>query len=141
MKSSTATRALASEVLEFINKHPSQHNQGNWAGPLRGNKDWIDWDNGEVNICNTAMCVAGTAVMINDLGLFAAKLVGRSHPEWRTEAQFSWASLGEAALGLTYDEAQALFYCMDNQAAKQMLEAVAEGDKNKFWQIHNEHDE
>lgn len=99
------------EVLDFIEAHPEQHNQGNWV---------IE------HSCGTTMCVAGTSIMLTQ-GMEA--LVNSCF-------EGSYSGTARKNMGLTLSQSNKLFYTMNEGYAKDMLKALANNDKKKFNEIH-----
>lgn len=114
------TKGLARAILDYIHTYPERHNQNNWI-ELDGELDTADMVN-ETNICQTTMCVAGTAVYLS-----------RPLNEFR-RYKGDWETDGGQLLGLNWDEGDSLFYA-NNESALSLLEAVAEGDEDKFNEI------
>jgi hypothetical protein len=126
MRSTVKTREVAQKVVDYIAEHPQEHSQSLfWAPATDADTALIDIN----NICDTTMCVAGTAVYITDgiEGMIASLYNGR-HPT------LSFAGRGASLLGLNKVEADALFYCMDDAAAVDAVRALAQGDQEKFWE-------
>lgn len=125
MRNTPETRAEAQRVLDFIMENPEQHDQTAWWSALsRGSRRVAD---ARDNICDTTLCIAGTAVYLQE---------GVEGLRERYDAFFrSGPTLPERAadiLGLSLDERNNLFLCMDNELARDMLIAVANGDQEKF---------
>lgn len=124
MRVTEQTKALAQEILDYWVAYPERHDQKHWVN--------VDGDESsgarvtEKTLCRTTMCVAGTAALlglgVKDFASFRAS--GRKYSE-----------MGRELLGLTRDEADTLFYCMDNEAAKNGVTAIAAGDEVKFWEV------
>jgi len=126
------TKALAQGILDYIETYPERHDQQFWfldkskASPRTLSNVVNDGD--EFNICKTTMCIAGTAVFLS-----------RPTDEFKRfgDKSYNWVSAGGELLGLDDDEAYWLFYG-NNQTAKKMLRAVANGDEAEFYRIHDE---
>jgi len=126
MKNKRKHRVLAKRILGYIQAFPDRHDQDSYVG----NEDEV-LDTG--NICNTTMCVAGTAVYL-DGGTPALRRLIR-HDE---DGDLFFDS-GRKLLGLTHEEARDLFHCYNNKAALKMLKAVAKGDEEQFEAEHNKY--
>lgn len=125
MRSTVKTREVAQKVVDYIAEHPQEHSQSLFWAPANEYTEITQVE----NICDTTMCVAGTAVYITDglEGMFAS-LYNRRHPT------LSFAGRGASLLGLNKVEADSLFYCMDDAAAVDAVRALAQGDQEKFWE-------
>ena len=110
---------LAREVLDDIRMNPEKHSQRNFAGR---------------SFCGTTLCIAGNVMLRRGYTL-----------DWYTERyeelqifRFRNArgdavqpySAATALLGLTWQEAQMLFYCMDDAAAVELLETMTKNAEN-----------
>lgn len=114
------TKALAQKIQDYFILYPERHRQDEWVA-VEGATSCLVTDE---NICNTTMCVAGTAVFLNG-GMQAMN-------DCQAFYGSSFSETAQELLGLTYEEADRLFYCMDNQAAKDAVAAIAAGDEKKF---------
>jgi len=108
--------ALLRKILAQIDDEPALWNQATWG----------DWDV-EGN-CNTARCVAGWACTLTD-----------RHPTWSpaNRTGTSPSVLGRQALGLTSDEANALFLdTLNTDLSEEFdLEAMEEyDDDHPLWE-------
>lgn len=111
-------RKLAAQILEHITAHPEQHDQVSF---------------GEKNDCGTTACIAGWAALLTDNAFFRKN----SDDEWRMflKPNGSFESLGADLLGMEYDDAWELFYCLDNEQAKAALGYVARGEEIDWYNI------
>jgi hypothetical protein len=113
MKSTIETREMAQKVVDYIGDNPERHSQSWFCS------GWED-----EGMCDTTMCIAGTAVFLE--GGSEALVEGRQNGvKW-------WTDNGARILGLNKNEALNLFYCMDNEAAVAATVAIAQGDEVKF---------
>lgn len=112
------TKANAQAVYDFIIMNPDKHDQNSWIHVEDENFDG-PYDEDAVNVCGTTMCIAGTAA-------FLAK--GEINVGTVTDD-------AEGFLGLTADEGALMFYTYNNEQALDMLNAVAQGDPDKFRAI------
>ena len=123
-------QALAQQVLDHVEAHPENHDQGNW---------------GKKNECGTTMCIAGTAALLSG----SAHFEQIRHPyhnnaylrinediahNYRGDTFFE---LGKDLLGLEAEDAFQIFYCLENDKAKEALRYVANG-KQVDWDKINE---
>lgn len=127
---------LMLQVREQISREPETHSQGVWASR---------------NDCGTTACVAGWAVILSGTPMdwraiptttlvhdeeWVAWLV--THPADDQEPALCWTagegdhirSVAEELLGLTPQEADALFYTARNGAALRLLDRYIEEGKN-----------
>jgi hypothetical protein len=82
------------------------------------------------------MCIAGTAVWLHEgTDSFRALMADRDDNDYTIWAQ-QWVTHGSILLGLTEKQADMLFYQMDEEVARNMLGAVAQGDAEKFDAIY-----
>jgi hypothetical protein len=132
MRVTDETKQLAREILAYWNKY-NHHDQGSWieddeititTGTLMGK---------EVKVCDTAMCAAGTAVFLRTTDK-EFKTIVREH----FSDDVMWEERGGELLGLEYDEARSMFYS-SNDTAKQLMKAIAKGDKARFDEIVDYH--
>lgn len=121
------TKAVAQGVLNYFEKHPERHDQNSWFTIAVGDRRREDTNLlSEDNLCNTTMCIAGTAVFLTS-GI----------EEFRTfqDDDNEWFDAGSTLLGLSYDEADWLFYSASDETAKQAVEAIAGGSQEEFDRI------
>lgn len=104
------TKAIAQQVVDFIIANPEKHSQESWFANTQ---------------CGTTMCIAGTVAM------FELDVHSITEFKWRTNDSsiFHFAAI---RLGLNGDEANYLFYNMDNDVAFNAINAIAQGDVDKF---------
>lgn len=142
MHSTPETRQNAQAVLDYLEKNPNQHRQNFFWAPKdqpqtltdEAQAEWISRLDElkkpiEHNVCDTTMCIAGTAVFLNE-GI--PGLVSCISAEYE---DVSFINKGADYLGLDDSEAQELFYTMSEQSALDALRAVAEGNEDKFWEV------
>lgn len=126
MRSTKETRALAYEVLAYWERF-NHHEQESWVGDEDGFKikKVVLPSGGEVNVCSTTMCAAGTAVFLSTTPKTFRNFVAES-------GSTEWEEVGGRLLGLdTYEEQNAVFYS-DNKSAKRFMKAIASGSQKKF---------
>lgn len=112
MESTEETRALAQKTLDYIHSNPEGHDQ----------RDFFPDADATTGSCGTTMCIAGTALAIkHNFNFNRIREVAIYHPR-------SYEGAGGDALGLNEDEAQAIFYDMDNERALQKLKKVVVGE-------------
>lgn len=125
------SKKMAAKVLRYIETYPWMHNQSAFAAVADEDGEDLDLDEAVVstdpNVCNTTMCIAGTVRYFTH-GVKGLKDFDASNDEMAVH------EAGEA-LGLEYEEYEALFYTFDNQKALNLLRAVRDGDEDKFWDI------
>lgn len=99
---------MARDVLDYINKHPDEHNQATW-------------------VCSTTMCVGGTAVVLH-YGNRSLSKINRGLGFLDNNFK-NYSDLAYPLLGFEHkNESCWLFYEMDNEAAIQKLKLIAAGD-------------
>ena len=103
MISTESTRALATAVLDYIAAHPEKHDQ----------REFIS-DPDHKTGCGTTMCIAGTANWLTN-GVRALAI--DSEEEARK------------LLGLSFGEAEAVFYEMSNKRALAKVRKIAAGEQ------------
>lgn len=123
-----STKAIAQKVDDYFLVHPERHDQNNWAALEDDEYRAVEID--DENVCNTTMCVAGSAVFVS-----------RPIHEFRAFAggSNSWEDEGAVLLGLDGDEAEWLFYDTSNEIAIDAVRAIANGDEDKFKAIRKQH--
>ena len=110
------TQAMAQKVLDSITEHPEQHDQSNF-------------------FCGTAKCIAGWALH-HAYGISSGtEFWDRFGPEAldNQAAAETYTEMAAPLLGLDDEEAQHLFYEMDETMAVQKLKHVIVGDEEGFW--------
>jgi hypothetical protein len=115
------TKAAAQGVLDYIIANPEKHDQRHFVADSSS----FQFDD---NVCGTTMCIAGTAVFV---------IEGVSALRECTFGSLDFEHEGARILGLDEAEATALFYTMDNEVAVDMTNAIAQGDADKFYALHN----
>lgn len=123
------TKSLAQKIYDYFLEHPERHNQNFFVATDESGNDNLT----EENLCNSTMCIAGSAVFLTEgfEGIEECRRIGGTNFEDR----------GAELLGLDFSEAMNLFYCMDNDAARDAVMAIAAGDEEKFWNIMQDADE
>lgn len=124
------TRANAQAVYDYIIMNPEKHNQAHWAES--DSNLFVSYE--EVNMCGTTMCVAGTAAYLHTNEETFNSLV-------RGKAGYHWEDAGQEILGLSDSQAFQLFYTMDNEIALDMINAVAQGDADKFAALRKRYED
>ena len=125
------TKQLAQDILDYWDA-TGMHDQGSWTGNEFAENVTVDIKNingKQMPVCNTTMCAAGTAVFLNTRPERWQATVRR----FECDDEF-WEMRGAELLGLSEDEASALFYA-ENETAKSLMRAVADGDSAKFNEI------
>lgn len=115
METTEQTRALAQDILDYIGKYPERHEQSSW---LEINDSSDPRAVTEGNLCNTTMCIAGTAVFLS-----------RALEDFR-DFEGDWQDEGARLLGLECEESDALFYYAGNKESVDMVRALADGDQD-----------
>lgn len=105
------TQAMAQRVLDYIHEHPEQHDQKQFFG--------ASYD------CGTTMCIAGTA-------LFLEYGIQSDSAFYQRDFGLTFTDVAGPLLGLDENEADDLFYKMDNEIAVQMLKCIIAGDEYGF---------
>lgn len=127
MESTKETRALAYDILAYWERF-NNHDQDDWVG-RDFNPDTsisqVNVNGVEMNVCNTTLCAAGTAVFLGT-PLDSFKLMARR----RNDAE--WQTRGGELLGLDYDESHFLFYMASEKNAKRLMRAIASGKQSKW---------
>lgn len=127
MESTARTRRVAQSVLDYIEAHPDLHRQDSWYRLKDGR---YNEQPTEENICNTTMCVAGTAIYLQH-GI--KELIDPTLTPGGT-----WEDEGARLLGLNHLEEAALFLDSTDRQAVDLLEAVIRGDSALFEEISND---
>lgn len=128
------TKALAQRIVDYIIENPDKHEQAvvwgkvnyNDADEVVGITDYIT-PSERTTICDTVMCIAGTAAYLNG-GIQELSKVAYGG-DWETHS-------GEL-LGLDNREACSLFYTMNEDKAFDAVVAIASGDESKFYDVLN----
>lgn len=118
---------MAQDIIDFFIENPEKHAQSSVCGD--GLTQLEKMDNIPDDLCGTTLCIAGSAVYLNEGLEGLKKLVRAEYTGWDTKA----AEL----LGLNPYESHLLFYTMDNQRAFDATNAIANGDAEKFQDILN----
>ena len=117
MKATPETQAHAQEILDYHMIHPGLHDQDSWF-QTPDDKSMVTED----NVCGTTMCIAGTSVFLKE-GINGLNSRG------------GYLERGRVNLGLTYEEADDLFYETTNEQSMDAVRAIAAGDAVKFQAI------
>jgi hypothetical protein len=107
---------LAEKVREAIFMDPESHDQGEY---------------GRITDCGTIACIAGHTLLQDG---YTVKLTKDNYTQYsRPDGSAVGFEFEEARelLGLTSEEAQALFYCMNNEEAIDMLEGYIKDARNQ----------
>jgi hypothetical protein len=147
VKVTEQTKAHAQEILDFLSENPQVHKQFTF---FYGDVETLQED--PTNLCGTQLCVAGTSVLLADGVEGIIKCENNVVDGLET---WSYSNIAAKNLGLTYEpnasflnanhyetlqaEANALFFCMDETSALDMLRAIRDGDETKFWAVHAAH--
>lgn len=115
MHTNAQTRQTALAVIGFWTLHPEKHDQSTFVSDLHDIKE-------TQSLCGTTLCAAGTTVYIEG-GIQG--LLKMQHADDYTET-------ARHLLGITYEESHALFYDMDNERARRVVAAIADGDTRVF---------
>lgn len=102
--------ATAQAVLDFWDSNPGSHNQADWV---------------RSESCGTTRCAAGTALHLH--GVSDEEIQGGS-----TRILYAAAPL----LGLSFHDAQQLFYVCGNAAAREAMQWIALGKELDWETIH-----
>lgn len=122
--------ANAQVLVDYFEKFPDKHSQTTWVG-ING-KHVDDIEEVKENFCKTTMCMAGAATyLMTNRDTFIDCIDGNAQ----------WTQVGGKVLGLTTDQADCLFYTMNERAALDMLKAAAANDMDAFERIWREYDE
>lgn len=130
MRVTDESKALAQGILDYIISHPSRHNQADFIDMPGKYSELLQTGITEENICDTTMCIAGTAVYLTE-GVEGVN---------RCKTDNSWESTAAPLLGLSWEEGQHLFFTMDNSIAVDMVVAIASGDEEKFNALYGQYE-
>lgn len=116
---------LLCKIRDQISRHPDQHRQAWWlrfpddavADSPAEALERVHPKDGEFT-CLTTACIAGWAVVLSPRKKVLALAA----------AQFSWAATGQQLLGLDPYEADALFHNSNTEEARDLLDALIEGE-------------
>lgn len=129
-------RAVAKQVYKYLKNNPEKHAQGSWftkkvadakayRGYRREHVKASELEGDEPNICGTTMCIAGaTTFLVEGLEGLDYWTVGSNGYVNKEEVGIEKA---REHLGLSREEAQILFYTMNNDRALAKLKDYAEG--------------
>jgi hypothetical protein len=128
MKVTAETQELAKDVLGYLREHPEKHDQGSFVGMPGSSGDYTYDFTGvvsESDFCDTTLCAAGAAVFL------ARGYEGINESLENGDFDIEAGML----LGLDENEQWKLFFTVGEEKALQLLEAIAEGDEEKFKNI------
>lgn len=138
MKVTEQTKNLAQRVLDYW-VLTNSHEQKNWVS-LEGGIPKITNEviaNREMQVCNSTMCAAGTAVFLSvpneDFMKMCDDLLMTPHGT-RLGDGFDFEDAGAELLGLD-DIERSTFYYKNNATVVDMMTAIAAGDKDKFEEL------
>lgn len=124
------TKSVAQGILDYFILYPERHKQAMWIADnnsgdyfFRGGRDAVS----EENLCDTTLCVAGSAVYVSQ-GVEGLNAIG-------SEPAPNWEHYGAEALGLDEIEGGYLFFCWDEEKAIDAVRAIAAGDVDKFHSV------
>ncbi len=129
------TKANAQAVVDYIIQYPEQHRQQEYFGELIGDDEtdelYLTSNYGEksANSCGTTMCIAGTQMYLEH-GKDAVGLFNDDATRF----------ISKAGLNLGLSDAQdryKLFFESNETVAFDMVNALAQGDLDKFDEIHD----
>lgn len=126
MLSNEETRANAQAVVDYIIEHPENHKQREYFGKMTDSGLESDYDLSE-NACGTTMCIAGTHLFLK-YGTRATKI-------FLASVNGSIKDAGND-LGLEGMERFKLFHEANEDTAFDLINALAQGDLEKFAEIH-----
>ena len=109
-------RELFRQIRDWIKTHPSSHDNWMWESSY-GNPE-----------CGTTRCTAGWAIHFAYPGYRYIREALDHHGNGA-----GYSGFGRELLGLTYPEAEYLFYC-DNEPAMEMIEHYAECGR-EGWEL------
>jgi hypothetical protein len=99
------------QVRTFLRAHPNLHRQSTWA-------------------CGTTACIAGWTVALNE---------GKQAGDWLSDDDFTSRNFAQPArhiLGLSRDEAHALFHDWNETQALALVDAIIARDKGDLTDDH-----
>lgn len=124
MESTLETRTRAQDALDYLEENPEKHDQSSWFNEHIPGTTLLFGGREIINMCQTTMCAAGTVQFLE-----------RGYVD--VNGQYGYPVDIDAAslLGLNDDEAWFLFHQSDESQAVDALNAVAQGDEDKFWDV------
>lgn len=128
MRVTNETQALAHEILAYWLRF-NRHDQNNWVGEEEPLITTEKVGKAEVNVCNTTMCAAGTAVFLTTSPKKFLKFAKEHYAD-----DWLWTHRAGDLLGLDSEEAYKVFHA-DNATAKKLMGAIANGDEVEFKSI------
>lgn len=130
MQVTKETMAVAAGVVNYIETYPERHSQSSWFRlALGGSNTEKTTLVTEDNLCDTTMCIAGTAVFLT--------FTIEEFKEWDKDLEAHWEARGGELLGLDSSEASWLFYDCTNEEALKAVKAIAEGSQEKFDKVRH----
>ncbi len=130
-----ADREACQKLFDFLNFHPENHDQSQWAAEVDvpNDQDIVDPD----NVCGTSMCAAGGAAFLAGRLTYAKHYVGASASRWiplvdgkiHADTYPDWDMLGAELLGLDEIEASWMFHEASNDEVLHALKAYANGEE------------
>ena len=129
MKVTEDTKRVAQEIVDFFMENPGVHDQDIWFYASEYDSD-VDSPE-DVNICDTNMCIAGSAVYVTE------GLKGLIDTAYHRDCDApGFFDKGQEILGLDSEEAFVLFEdTMSNSTARDAVRAIAAGDEAKFHEV------
>lgn len=126
-------QALAQQVLDYIEAHPEEHDQMTW---------------GKQTACGTSMCIAGTAAFLAGVAKFV-QYDNKDVPEVEAIIKLDanlidskesdpFVKVGADLLGLDIADADRLFFCWDEEKAKEALRYVANGKQIDWQKVYHQ---
>jgi len=133
MQVTDETKSLAQEIVDYFHTYPERHEQDTWVFLHDGKDDEVylpvEEYLTEANVCNTTMCIAGSAV-------FLTRPLSEFKKFYSTPGEdYDWEIVGGRLLGLESNEAFWLFYDTNNATAIDAVTAIANGDVDKFTHL------
>jgi len=111
-------------VLAYLKTNPERHNQSSWvySNDIYSFND-IDVLEMREGMCNTTMCVAGTAVFLDALE--------SNTPRIHILGDNGWTKKAASILGLDYDTAYHMFMNMNNTQVLEKLQELSLEEPNE----------
>ncbi len=114
---------LAAEVLKAIAADPEKHKQSDW---------------GTKTACGTTMCVAGWTTWLTGEAGFRQSYLPEEQFLNVIDTDSFVEERAKELLGLSDDDAERLFYYMNNDGARAALEYIAAGEKIDWRRLYTE---
>lgn len=126
------TKFLATEIQDYLTRYPDRHDQNSWVSvPYSDDTENVA---NEIKalasskpLCNSTMCVAGTAVFLTTPAKEFKKLVLNDEEDF-------YETRGAELLGLDDNEAANIFFS-GNGKALALLDCIAKGDEVRFARL------